>query len=470
MIFPSIGFLFFFFPIFLFAYALLPCRNFVILTLSLLFYVWGEGEYVVLLLSTVAINYFVGKFIVNKAGVASKKILSIGLIFNLSILIFFKYWTFLCVDILSFNVTDITAPRLPLGISFFIFQSISYLIDVYRKESKSSESIFDLTLYIVMFPQLIAGPIVRYSTVASSIRKRFVEIYQIRDGILFFIGGLSQKVLIANHVGEIADAAFKLPLEQINSSVAWIGALSYSLQIFFDFSGYSCMAIGIGLIMGFQFPVNFNYPYISNSITEFWRRWHISLSTWFRDYVYIPLGGNRKGSARTYINLFIVFFLCGLWHGAAWTFVIWGIYHGILLISERVFLKNYLSRLPAFITIAYTQILVMIGWIFFRAESFVQAKFFIFKLFNIQELIIPPALTGSLTRENLIYFVLGIILSTPITPWILKKYSVLPQIKNHQKFNLIGAIAISFMSITMFTISCVYIYAGTYNPFIYFRF
>lgn len=471
MIFPSIAFLCLFLPVFLLAYALLPIRNLTILALSLLFYAWGEGVYLLLLLATVAINYTFGQMIHRAHSPVRRYALWAGVGLNLLILFYYKYFGFLTGELLNLQIPADNSPHLPLGISFFIFQSISYLVDVYRKDSPPANSIFNVALYITMFPQLVAGPIVRYASISGTINQRRINLRQVRDGALLFVGGLCQKVLIANNAAEIADAAFSLPYEQVSTSIAWLGSAAYTLQIFFDFSGYSSMAIGIGLIMGFRFPTNFNYPYIARSITEFWRRWHMSLSSWFRDYVYIPLGGNRKGPMRTYVNLFVVFFLCGLWHGAAWTFVIWGIYHGILLVLERLALNRLLSRLPAPVSLAYTLFMVLIGWVLFRAESFEQAAIFIKALFGIAGTAsLAPEMMQALTRENLLYCLLGIALSTPIIPRLMQRLSVLPVTAGHSSYGLMRLSVVGSMALLGFLLCGVYIYVGTYNPFIYFRF
>lgn len=474
MVFPSISFLFFFFPLFLLAYALLPFKNLTILVFSLAFYIWGEGTYVVLLLTTVVLNYFVGLKIAKSQCLAQnkneKRWLFAGLAGNLGILFYYKYFGFVANSIMGMDLTAGEVPLLPLGISFFIFQSISYLMDVSRKQANAAYSLSDLALYITMFPQLVAGPIVRYSSISDAIQNRTIDFLKIRDGIFFFIGGLSQKVIIANSAGEIADVAFNLPYEQVTPAVAWIGSASYTLQIFFDFSGYSTMAIGVGLMMGFKFPANFNYPYISKSITEFWQRWHMSLSSWFRDYLYIPLGGNRKGRLRTYCNLFIVFLLCGLWHGAAWTFVVWGIYHGVLLILERLFIKDFLARSPAVLCHVYTLLFVLVGWTLFRAENFQQATIFIQALFGTGEGDLPAELVRVLNMDNILYCSFGILLSTPVLPSLFRKFSVTPLTQAHLQYGYIKLSILATSALVLAVLCVIYIYAGTYNPFIYFRF
>lgn len=468
MVFSTITFLFIFLPLFLVSYVLLPWRNIIIIAFSLLFYTWGEGPYVVLLLGTVLVNYLFGIGIARRPD--ARWPLIAGVTVNLVILIYFKYFYFLVSDVLKLSALSVHAPHLPLGISFFIFQSISYLVDVYRGESKHAESYMDLAVYITMFPQLIAGPIVRYSSVSKSIRKRVVHANNVYRGTGLFITGLCQKVLIANNVAEIADSVFAVKLGQLNIITAWVGAVAYSLQIYFDFAGYSLMAIGIGYILGFEFPQNFNYPYISTSITEFWRRWHISLSTWFRDYLYIPLGGNRKGPVRTYVNLFIVFFLCGLWHGAAWTFVVWGMFHGFLLVIERIGLGKILKQLPKPVSWLYAMLFVIIGWVIFRAENFSQAYDFLSAMAGGGTNINTSQYIEIVTNENLFFYFLGIIFSFPVMPSIyarLKGSFVLTI--NDITVNVKPAMMVMY-DIFGFGLCMIYILSGTYNPFIYFRF
>lgn len=344
MVFSSIPFIFYYLPLLLFFYYIVPSRfryvrNSILLTASLIFYAWGEGKYIVVLLISIALNHFFGKLIHNSS---TRKNLLIGVFTNLLILFFYKYAGFVTSTI---GFPDWNTPNLPLGISFFTFQAISYLIDVYRKEAPPTKSIITTALYICSFPQLIAGPIVRYKEVAEQISYRSENIQQFSLGIKIFIIGLAQKVLVANVVGEVADDVFNAPFQALSTIEAWYGLVAYSLQIFFDFAGYSNMAIGLGHMLGFRFPINFNAPYSSLSVTEFWRRWHMTLSAWFRDYLYIPLGGNRVSKTRGIINLWTVFILCGLWHGAAWTFLLWGAWHGAFLSFERMGLKDVLNRL-----------------------------------------------------------------------------------------------------------------------------
>lgn len=466
MQFPSVEFLFFFLPIFFLIYFSCKNKNRCLLVASLVFYTWGEGYYLAVLLLTIYVNFTIANSIYQTTA-RKKRFLYLGIAINILILGHFKYGNFILQDVFDFNY--VIQNRLPLGISFFIFQSLSYLGDVYRGTAKPARSLEDLALYISMFPQLIAGPIVRYSSVASDIYVRNISTIQIRDGCLFFIGGLSQKVLIANNVAEIADSAFSLKLEQLSTLSVLIGTAAYTLQIYFDFSGYSMMAIGIGLIIGFRYPVNFNYPYISQSITEFWQRWHMSLGAWFKDYVYIPLGGNTSGSVRTYLNLFLVFFLCGIWHGAAWNFIFWGVYFGLFLIIERDLRHRNLPAFPKPVRWLYTVLVVAIGWIFFRADSLSIALQMIKTIF-LFTFDLQPVLNSSLTNENLFFLCIGLIASTPIVRHVLIKLQVYPSIDVHSIRTPIVHFYTFLGASILFFICTMYIFSGTYNPFIYFRF
>ena len=464
MVFATTSFLYLFLPAFLLCYLLLPWRNLVALAFSLLFFAWGEGAYLLLLLATIGINYLIG----GQLGPGRGRLLSLGIALNLLILGYFKYFGFLVSSVLNLSVPPEDLPHLPLGISFFIFQSMSYLIDVYRGESPRARSFFDLALYIAMFPQLIAGPIVRYGTVAQALVSRQIALHDVYRGALLFTLGLSYKILIANNTAEVADAVFALAPQALDTATAWIGVFAYTLQIFFDFAGYSLMAIGLGRIMGFHFPQNFNYPYISQSITEFWRRWHMSLSSWFRDYLYIPLGGNRGGPLRTYRNLFIVFFLCGLWHGAAWTFIAWGMFHGAALTLERMGLTSLLARTPRFTRHFYTLLLVMVGWVLFRAETFTQASLFLQVMFwpTTAE---APGFAELVSNENLFMGLLGCVLALPL----LERSRLFRHEDNPNQESGIGRVALlrgGVIGLALLLLCSVYVVSGTYNPFIYFRF
>jgi alginate O-acetyltransferase complex protein AlgI len=461
MVFSSTAFLYLFLPLFLCSYALIPQRNLVILFFSLLFFTWGESYYVLLLLGTVSFNYWIGNRI--EPGSQDRFILGTGVAVNLVVLAYYKYFGFLATQVLGLDYTSERLPHLPLGISFFTFQSISYLVDVHRGKAQRARSFSDLALYITMFPQLIAGPIVRYNTVAAAIINRTITLADVYEGSLLFIVGLSYKVLIANNVALVADRAFGFSVADLSTVIAWTGALAYTLQIYFDFAGYSLMAIGIGRILGFHFPQNFNYPYISQSITEFWRRWHMSLSSWFRDYLYIPLGGNRHGALRTYCNLAIVFLLCGLWHGAAWTFVIWGLFHGALLVLERAGLSALLEKWPGTLRRIYTLLMIVIGWIIFRAENLDQVQGFLRVMFT-------PVYAGTadfyelVNNETMIFALLGVAISIPVFEPFKRHILAGPARRP-------AASLIALSGATALAMLCtIYVMAGTYNPFIYFRF
>ncbi len=466
MVFSSLPFLFVFLPLFLLFYFLLPARNLVALVFSLFFYAWGEGLYVLLLMGVTAFNYGFGLRIESRPG--NRWIVFMAVAFNVTVIVWFKYAAFILIEVLALPIDPQDLPRLPLGISFFIFQSISYLVDVWRRQEKACTSLPDLALYICMFPQLIAGPIVRYSTVAAHLRSRTVSLRQVQRGCLLFVLGLSQKVLIANNVGIVADRVFSMPAAELNPMGAWLGAVAYGLQIFHDFAGYSLMAIGIGAIMGFEFPQNFNFPYISRTVTEFWRRWHMSLSSWFSDYLYIPLGGNRKGAWRTLFNLYLVFVLCGLWHGAAWTFVIWGLFHGTLLVIERLGLGQLLARIPAPVSVVYTLLVVLIGWVIFRADSLASAVEMLRTMAGLgaHGPVVFPELVS---HQSLLFGLAGIVFSVPVWKWILRLRSTVGSTASPAPNVSLGLLSTSIIA-ALFLTCCMVVYASPFNPFIYFRF
>ena len=385
MVFSSIVFLFVFLPTVLFFYfALAPNRaskNYVLLIFSLLFYAWGGFNLIPLILYSIATNYFFGRMVTHTA---TKKVwMIVAVASNIGMLFYFKYVSFLAENLHqllpTFPLIDIT---LPIGISFYTFQGLSYVIDVYRENVPCEKNPANVALYIALFPQLVAGPIVRYSTIASEIKCRNESIYGASAGFQRLLFGLGKKVLIANQVGLLADTVFKQGEEYLSTGLVWLGILAYSFQIYFDFSGYSDIAIGLGEIFGFHFLENFDYPYISTSITEFWHRWHISLSTWFQDYVYIPLGGNRVAQKRHILNLLIVWSLTGIWHGAAWNFLIWGLYYGVLLVAEKYLLRDYLTRLPKLLCHFYAIFFIMLGWLLFRSAGFTQIITFLKAMFG----------------------------------------------------------------------------------------
>jgi alginate O-acetyltransferase complex protein AlgI len=474
MVFSSITFLFYFFPAFLFLYYLLPWKNTVLLIASLLFYAWGEPAFVPLLICSAILNYSVG-YAISRIARYRKFLLGLGICANLGILLYYKYFNFIIGIIGSIFSLDLSGkfPNivLPLGVSFLTFQGISYVIDVYRGDVNAQKSFWNFAMYKAMFPQLIAGPIVRYHDVADQITERPLENQRIWLGFKIFVIGLGQKVLIANSVALSADRIFALPPSELPTAQAWVGIGCYSIQILYDFGGYSNMAIGIGHMLGFKYPPNFNQPYSATSITEFWRRWHMSLSSWFRDYLYIPLGGNRTKPLRNYMNLSVVFLLCGLWHGAAWTFVVWGAWHGLLLVIERIGMGSFLGKLPRTAAQIYTLIAVMVGWVFFRARDLPHALDYIHVMFgggHVDQETMPWAL--NFDKTGIAALIVGIFLAT----WrrVDRRYET-PRFDLsgmlRQKPLLADATELAFISaILLFCAAS--LAAGTYNPFIYFRF
>ena len=377
MVFSSLLFMFRFLPLVLILYyaAHVKLRNVILFLFSLFFYAWGEPKYVFLMLCSITVDYFIGKRIqkcrsADRMSAAGRWML-LSVIYNLSVLGFFKYTDFLIGTINAVFGTDIPLPGIPLpiGISFFTFQTMSYTIDVYRGVTQAQTSWLNYGTYVSMFPQLIAGPIVQYKTIAKQLKERTETTGEFVAGITRFLAGVGKKVLLANNIGVLWDTVSAMPLASLPAATAWLGAIAYTFQIYFDFSGYSDMAIGLGQMFGFHFLENFNYPYISRSITEFWRRWHISLSSWFREYVYIPLGGNRKGAAKQIRNIVIVWMLTGIWHGASWNFVLWGVYYGILLILEKFIFGKALKKLPGVLQHAYTLFFVVISWVIFAFDN-----------------------------------------------------------------------------------------------------
>ena len=422
-----------------------------------MFYAWGEPTFIFIMLFSILMNYFIGRMIDKKH--SKKFYLNIGLVGNLLLLIYFKYFSFLAVTIAELFSFKLSIPDvvLPIGISFFTFQAISYLVDLYKKEIKVQKNPLNLALYISFFPQLIAGPIVRYHDIEKQITERKVLQSDFLIGIRRFIIGFSKKILIANTFAKIADEIFALPETEFTTHLILFAMVSYTIQIYFDFSGYSDMAIGLGRMFGFKFLENFNYPYVSRSIKEFWQRWHISLSTFLKDYLYIPLGGSRVSKLATYRNLVIVFLLCGLWHGAGWTFIIWGLYFGVFLILERLFLGEILKKLPKFISWFYSITVVMFGWLIFRAENLGQFLSMLEALFAGAK----NPVYKKYAKDTFIILMLFIafIGATPLFQkkiWQSKRIGV--------------QFLMDIFLIACFVISVSFLASGTYNPFIYFRF
>ncbi len=448
----------------MFLYYVLPkkARNGVLLIASIIFYSWGEPVYVFLMIFSAIFNYFmaidIGKARVH--GSNGKGTLLFTVIVNLFILSFFKYYGFLMDTINDLLGTDIqyTALSLPIGISFYTFQALSYIFDVYRGNVKVQINPLKFTLYLALFPQLIAGPIVKYKDIAEQLDHREVTLEKFGWGTMRFIIGLGKKVILANNLGAIYAEISSLSDDQATAMTFWIGIIAYTLQIYFDFSGYSDMAIGLGRMFGFEFMENFNYPYISKTVTEFWRRWHISLSTWFKEYVYIPLGGNRVSVPRHILNLLIVWSLTGLWHGASWNFVVWGIYYGILLIVEKYFLGKYLEKFPGILQHIYAMVIVIIGWVFFSCEDLSAALDYLGVMFGAGSAGFADTYTLYLLRTNALLLIIGCIAATPE---VTKQFGIL--CKKHSIISIL-------LLLGLFILSVAYLIFSSYNPFLYFRF
>lgn len=483
MVFSSPIFLFGFLPIALFIYYLSPkvVKNSVLLITSLMFYAWGEVFYVGVMLVSIIANYIIGSVIYesqkkSEGNAAQTFYLTIGIVINIGLLISFKYANFIVDNIngilqmMNISAYNLAPIHLPLGISFFTFQAISYIVDVYRKEVPAQKNIFNLALYISLFPQLIAGPIVRYHDVAAQIVDRSHSLSLFASGAQRFIFGLAKKMLIANPLGEVADNIFALTGNDLTMPLAWIGILSYSLQIYFDFSGYSDMAIGLGRMFGFRFLENFNYPYIAKSLREFWRRWHISLSTWFKDYVYIPLGGNRVSTFRVYLNLFLVFLLTGIWHGASWNFIVWGMFHGFFLASEHMGFSRLLNKAWRPVQHLYLLLIIIVSWVFFRSDTLTQAVDYLGVMVDLANWQTTTLQYNQVLLSGFSYiFAIGVFLSLP----------VMPRLKNYMSSfsgNSTGTMTLVLFSSKLILLAVLFflcilkIAASTYNPFIYFRF
>jgi alginate O-acetyltransferase complex protein AlgI len=471
MVFSDPLFLYLFLPVLLVVYFLAPrnLRNGILLLASLGFYAIGERKYTAVMLASITVNYVVGRMLDSGRFRDRRVVLGVGIAINIGALVFFKYTNFLLGEVNRALTSLGQAPiafshiHLPLGISFFVFQGMSYLIDVYRREIPAESSLFRFALFKALFPQLIAGPIVRYPDIAKQLNFREISYDNLARGSERFIVGLAKKVLLANPAGAAADQLFALPLEELSSPLAWLALFSYAVQIYFDFSGYSDMAIGLGRVFGFEFRENFNYPYISTTITEFWRRWHLSLSTWFRDYLYIPLGGNRGGPRRTYINLFIVFATCGLWHGASWNFLIWGFWHGFLLAVERAGLSRLLERMPRAVGHVYAMLAVLIGWVFFRVETLHDALGFMNALVSSDPTPNSQPVGFFLTPELMLTLSAAVIGSTPWPRKLLDGWCRRAPDWAAGSGLVLGAFALLLLC-------SLKVAAGAYSPFIYFRF
>lgn len=462
MVFTSFSFIYYFLPLLLICYFVVPkkFRNIILLMFSVLFYFYGEPKYILLMLIEVLISYVVG-LLIDKY--KSKNILIIGIFIHVLLFGIFKYFNFVIINVnnLFHSNLNLLNVVLPIGISFYTFQIISYEIDVYNKKVNVQSNILKYFLYVFLFPQLIAGPIVRYQDVNNEIDNRNVTFEMFANGLRRFIIGLSKKVIIANNLGELCNIYLNLGDKSV--LFTWIFAISYMLQIYFDFSGYSDIAIGLGKMLGFNFPENFNYPYMAKSITDFWRRWHMTLSSWFRDYVYIPLGGNKKGVLKQIRNILIVWSLTGLWHGASWNFIVWGLYFGILLILEKFILKKYFSNVPKFIKGIYTLFLVMISFVIFQGDSLSSAFNIIKGLFGLNGELFINNVTLYYLKGYVLFIVLGVISSTNYVKNLVIKIS------NGKGKKIINILEPIYLLILLIIVT-MYLIDSSYNPFLYFRF
>jgi alginate O-acetyltransferase complex protein AlgI len=466
LLFTDPTFLFCFAPVVFTSYYLVPRRwqNLFLLAASLLLYAWGEGGNIGVLLASIAINYGCGLWI-GRNGKSSRHALVLGIVANLLLLVVFKYSAFIvgnvdtAIQLLGWRPLNVPKVKLPVGISFFTFMGISYLADVYQRRTQKEKSPVTFGTYLAMFPHLIAGPIVRLGDIAEQLRNRTISLADVVAGIRRFVIGLGKKVLIGNTVAVTADAVFALPREQLSTPLAWIGLVCYTIQIYFDFSGYSDMAIGLARMLGFRFPENFNYPYISQTVAEFWRRWHISLSTWLRDYLFFPLGTRSRG--KLYRNALMVFLLCGLWHGAAWHFVAWGLVHGVFRVFERSKFGSFLAVAPAPVRHVYTLLVIMLGWVLFRAETMASAGSYLAALLGMGNApLADPQISRYLPLDVLLAMAVGMVASTPLGVSLPRWKWLLP-LAPAAEFAALAGVFITAVAVAS---------AGTYNPFIYFRF
>jgi len=482
MVFSSPIFLLLFLPVVLAFCAVggLKWRNSVLLLFSVIFYAWGEVVFVFLMLGSALLNHFLGQWVDRETAPSRRKwAVGVAVALNIGTLAFFKYANFAVGNLNALLALLHVAPvkmdpvRLPIGISFFTFHALSYVIDIYRRKWPAAKNPCDVALYIFFFPQLIAGPILRWNAIAPQIARRVVSLESFAGGVQRFSEGLAKKVIVANAVATPADQIFALPAQQLTPLLAWFGTLCYTVQIYFDFSGYSDMAVGLGKMFGFQFLENFNFPYVSQSIKEFWRRWHISLSTWFRDYLYIPMGGNQCPVWRNHVNLVIVFFLCGLWHGANWTFVIWGLYHGVFLVLERTRFGRWVDALWRPLRHGYTILVVVVGWVLFRAETISQATNFLGKMAGFGAATAGQPISRYLNQQVAWGLVMGMVFSMPLWPLLKDRAqrfaAALPAGRRSAAVGA-GAVVEAVLLVALILVSAAWLAGGTYNPFIYYRF
>lgn len=472
MVFSSLEFLFLYLPIALIPYFLFPVkwRNAWLFAVSLLFYGWGEPVYILLMVFTILVDYIagylVGKYENNRK--KAKTVLIVSIVINLSILGFFKYFDFICQSILNL-IPGVNIPTLglslPIGISFYTFQALSYVIDVYRHDAPAQKKIVSFGTYVTLFPQLIAGPIVRYKDVNDQLNERHESVALFASGVRTFIAGLCKKIVFANVVGELWVYFRDIPDGQRSVVAAWVGIICYSFQLYFDFSAYSDMAIGLGKMMGFRFLENFNYPYISQSITEFWRRWHMSLSTWFRDNVYFPLGGSRCGKFKTYRNLLITWLATGIWHGAYWNYILWGLFYGAILMMEKGFLLKLLNKLPRFFRHIYTLVLVIFGWLLFVFEDLGAGMVYLKNMFGVGSSGIINQSDIYTILRNLPFFIILCIACTPLPKKLFYKFYF-----SQDKKGVVARYATSICCCAILVLCTAYLVDSTFNPFLYFRF
>ena len=465
MVFSSLYFLFLYLPIVLLVYYIAPLkwRNLWLLVVNLVFYGWGEPVYILLMIFTIVLDYYAGIIVArckakgNDKGARWAVGISLGL--NLAILFFFKYWVLMATTLQSFGVMvptfDLT---LPIGISFYTFQTMTYPVDIYRGDAELPKNLVSFGTFVTLFPQLIAGPIIKYKELADQMNFRTHSPEQFASGVQVFTVGLAKKVLLANNIGKLWDVYLALPPEQLTVAGAWLGVIAFSFQLDFDFSGYSDMAVGLGRMLGFEFLRNFNYPYISKSVTEFWRRWHISLGSWFREYMYIPLGGNRVNKPRLYLNLFLVWAATGIWHGASWNFLIWGLYFAVLIILEKAFLGKVLEKLPAALQHIYTLFLVLVSWAIFAVEDFTAMGLYLKAMFGIGV---------SLVNGDALYYLFNylpmlVVACVAATPLAAKVWHKIPA--------KVWKPALPVLVCLALVVATAYLVDGTYNPFLYFRF
>ncbi len=467
MVFSSLTFLFFFLPIVLLTYFAVPmkAKNIIILISSLFFYAWGEPFYILIMLFSTVLDYTIGR-LMDKFDDKPKQrtlFLILSVVMNLGLLSVFKYGSFFITNINSIFGANIFDPELalPIGISFYTFQSMSYTIDLYMRNIKVQKNIISFASYVTLFPQIVAGPIVRYKDVANEIDSRIINTTKVAEGIGMFVKGLGKKVILANNIGIVWTQIKAMDYAEIPVLTAWIGIIAFAFQIYYDFSGYSDMAVGLGKMLGFNFPENFNYPYVSKSISEFWRRWHMTLGSWFRSYVYIPLGGNRVSNLKTLRNLLIVWTLTGFWHGASWNFVIWGLYFGVLIVLERFVLKKVMEKIPKILLQIYTFVLVLIGWVFFDIEGLANAKNYLGAMFGSTGIFVDKT-TTYIFMSNALLFIICIIGSTEI---VKKVYNKLISLKGN-----VIQYAVPIFQFVILIICTTYLVDATYNPFLYFRF